>query len=637
MTRTLLRRLALGAATIFLAACGDDPAGPSPVETVEVTSPAQSITAGQTAQLAVVMKDEDGEVLADRAVAWSTDRADVATVSAAGMVTAVAPGTAVVTATSEGKTGSVTLTILPIPIATLTLSPSPATVAVGATTQLTLVARDAAGNVLGGRTATLTTSNAAIASVDANRVVSGLSAGSVTITATAEGKTATATVNVVPGAVTSVEVTPGTASVAAGSTQQLSATARDASGAAVTGRAVSWSTSNPSIATVSSTGMVTAVAAGGPVTISATAEGKSGSASITVTPAPIATLTLSPNPSEVKVGLTAQLLLVARDAAGNELGGRPATLTTSNAAVATVDANRTVTGVSAGTVTITATSEGKTATTTVNVVPGPVTSVTLAPTTPSVRVGATIPMTATLRDASGAALTGRAVTWTSSDPSKATVTSTGVVTGVAVGTTTITATSEGKSASTTVTVLRMPVSSVQVLVIPGLIVGELYQVQAVARDSLGNELPGRSFTYSSSDPTVATISSTGVLSALKGGAVKVTVTSEGVSGTSENVNVADVRLSWSAAPCFSVKVGQTCTTSATLRYAGTNTQVPGRAPTAIESADPSKATTSSPVTSGSGLTVTVTGVSAGNVQLIARYVGANGVTRSDTFDFVVTP
>jgi hypothetical protein len=96
-----------------------------------------------------------------------------------------------------------------------------------------------------------------------------LGTATITITATAPGNTSFAaatvtelvTVSVAP-AVADVQVTPGTASLMPGSTQQLTATVRDSSGAALSGRAVTWSTSNPAIATVSATGLVTAVAVG---------------------------------------------------------------------------------------------------------------------------------------------------------------------------------------------------------------------------------------------------------------------------------------------------------------------------------------------------------------------------------------
>ena len=87
----------------------------------------------------------------------------------------------------------------------------------------------------------------------------------------------------------SVVVTPGTQSVAVGATTQLTATVRDGNGNVMTGQAVTWSSANSGIAQVSGNGMVTGVAAGGPVQITATAGGRSGTAAITVTADPCTT------------------------------------------------------------------------------------------------------------------------------------------------------------------------------------------------------------------------------------------------------------------------------------------------------------------------------------------------------------
>jgi uncharacterized protein YjdB len=81
-----------------------------------------------------------------------------------------------------------------------------------------------------------------------------------------------------------------------------------------------------------------------------------------------------------------------------------------------------------------------------------VSTVTISPAAPSLRVGAHITLSATLEDSGGNVLTGRVVTWTSSDPSIATVKSDGTVTGIAKGHAVITATSEGKSGTVTVVV-----------------------------------------------------------------------------------------------------------------------------------------------------------------------------------------
>jgi uncharacterized protein YjdB len=221
-------------------------------------------------------------VLTGRTITWSTSNVNVATVSSTGLVTAVNPGTVTITATSEGKSGTATITVQPPPVATVTVTPATASVIAGNTRQLTATTRDANGNVLTGRTITWSTSNANVATVSATGNVTAVNPGTVTITATSEGKSGTATITIQP-AVATVDVTPAIATVGVGSTVQLTATTRDANGNILTGRTVTWTTSNASVATVSATGLVTGVATG-IVTITATSEGKSDTATITVTP-----------------------------------------------------------------------------------------------------------------------------------------------------------------------------------------------------------------------------------------------------------------------------------------------------------------------------------------------------------------
>ncbi|MBX3148076.1 MAG: Ig domain-containing protein [Gemmatimonadales bacterium] len=173
-----------------------------------------------------------------------------------------------------------------------------------------------------------------------------------------------------PAAVASVAVEPGTASVVPGGTVTLTATPRDAGGAALQGRTVTWATSNATIASVSSAGVVTGVAAGGPVTITATSEGQSGSAQVTVTPPPVATVAVAPGTSALTIGATATLVATVRDAAGAPLTGRTVSWASSNEEVATVSETGLVTAVAiGGPVTITATSEGVNGTAQVTVEP----------------------------------------------------------------------------------------------------------------------------------------------------------------------------------------------------------------------------------------------------------------------------
>jgi uncharacterized protein YjdB len=110
-----------------------------------------------------------------------------------------------------------------------------------------------------------------------------------------------------------------------GTTLQLTATPKDANGNPLTGRTVTWTSSDANIATVDANGLVTGNVVGGPVIITATSEGKSGTASITVTPVPVATVDVSPPTASMVIGGTAQLTATPKDANGNPLTGRSVT------------------------------------------------------------------------------------------------------------------------------------------------------------------------------------------------------------------------------------------------------------------------------------------------------------------------
>jgi len=192
----------------------------------------------------------------------------------------------------------------------------------------------------------------------------------------------------------------------------------------------------------------------GQYTIAAQAQdGPADTATITVTTASVASVVLSPSHSTVSIGSTVQLAATLRDSAGNLLNGRPVTWVSDSTAVATVSASGLVSGLAAGHATITATSGTASAAATVTVTaPAPVASVTVSPPTPSIGVGNTVQLTATLKDSAGNTLTGRPVTWSSGATGFATVNSSGLVSGIAAGSAVITATSGSASGSATVTV-----------------------------------------------------------------------------------------------------------------------------------------------------------------------------------------
>jgi YVTN family beta-propeller protein len=151
----------------------------------------------------------------------------------------------------------------PFPAATVVITPSTVELAaIGATTSLVGTARDANGTELTGKTFVWSTQAGGVATVDGSGVVTAVGNGHALITATLDGATGSAAVRV-SQTTASVAITPPAAKLAAINGElQLSAVARDASGQPIAGKAIAWSSSHNEVATVSSTGLVSAVANG---------------------------------------------------------------------------------------------------------------------------------------------------------------------------------------------------------------------------------------------------------------------------------------------------------------------------------------------------------------------------------------
>ena len=261
------------------------------------------------------------------------------------------------------------------------------------------------------------------------------------------------------------------------------------------------------------------------------------------TPAAINAIDLSPATADVTIGRTKALVATPKDANGAALTGRTLAWTTSAATIATVDANGVVTGVAAGTATISVAAEGKTATAAITVKPATVKTVIVGPASPAVKLGETITLAASVRDDNNVELKDRAVKWESNALDIASVDPiSGIVTGIGGGSATITATSDGVTGSVSVTV-NVPVATVTVT--PALDTLEAYDpkaMTAILRDAKNNVLTGRVVRWQSSNPAVATIDSlTGVLTGLDRGTVTITATSETKVGTAQRVIVIKYR------------------------------------------------------------------------------------------------
>ncbi len=155
--------------------------------------------------------------------------------------------------------------------------------------------RDGAGNILSSQAIVWTSTNTGVATVTASGLVTGVSAGTTTISASSGGRTGSTTVTVTPLPVATVEVTPDPVQVIAGFGAQLGAILRDRNGDELSGRTIDWSTADPSIAAVDAAGFLT-VSVGG-TTVAATSERISGGATVEVSPQPPVLLsTVTPDP-----------------------------------------------------------------------------------------------------------------------------------------------------------------------------------------------------------------------------------------------------------------------------------------------------------------------------------------------------
>jgi len=350
-----------------------------------------------------------------------------------------------------------------------------------------------------------------------------------------------------------VRITPASHSLAPGGTVALQAAAFDRDGNPRGVLGATWSSRIPTIATVGATsGMVTALAPG-IVEISATLEGVTGSALITVEyPEPrVRSVRIEPGSAALRTGDTRALTAIALDAQGAPIPGRTASWQTTAPTVATISGSGLVTAVGQGQAVIFARVDDQTGAIIVEVSPRAA-SVQLSGRSLLDQVADTSQLSAVVRDVDGNVVPSWPVNWSSSDPSVAKVETSGKVSSQGLGSTSITATSEGVVAVLQVTVSRLPVAEVTIPVIGTLGKNRTSQLVAIATSAGGQLLRGRSATWESSNPAVATISASGLLSSL---AVGTTMIAAVVEGTRAERSLQVVEVS---SPSLSLGVWHTC-------------------------------------------------------------------------------
>ncbi|HLF07360.1 MAG TPA: M28 family peptidase, partial [Thermoplasmata archaeon] len=252
------------------------------------------------------------------------------------------------------------------------------------------------------------------------------------------------------GAVDNIKVTPPSASITVGQTQQFSATAFDANGNPV-GATFAWAASGGSVNTAG----LYSTTAPGTFTVYANASGKTGTATVTVAASTLAKIDVTPVTATVKAGATAQFTAKGTDNVGNPVPITPTWAATGG----TVDATGMFTGQLIGTFTVTASQSGVSGSAQVTVTVGDPASLTVDPPTATIRADATAKFTASVRDSQGNVIAGAQVVWSAVE---GTVDTTGLYTPSKTGTWKVQAVSGSLSAEATVTVTPGPLAEVEI-------------------------------------------------------------------------------------------------------------------------------------------------------------------------------
>ena len=523
------------------------------------------LPAGDVQQLTATATFSDGTSQdVTSSVTYTTSDPTIVTVDSKGKLTAVGPGSAVVTATLGGTTATLPVTISNATLTSISVTPANPSIPAGQTQQLTATGTYSDGSTQDlTNTATWSSSDPTTISVNSTGNVMVMTPASVTVTARHAGVSGTDNVTGSAAVVTGISVSPASTTLAVGQTQQFAATATFSDGSQQTVTASAhWSVTDPTKATIangSTAGLLTANAAGS-LSAMATINGDSGSASVTITAATLSSLTINPTAiNSLAAGTTKQLSVTAAYSDGSNADvTNQVTWTTGQASTAFVDTTGLLHAVASGITTIDAHLSGVDGTAIITVGNATLTSIAITPAAPTRPLGQTVQMTATgtYSDGSTSDLSSQ-VQWASAVPAVATISGTGLVSTLTTGTSTLTATLNGSTASTLLTVTSATLQSISVTSAQGsFALGQSLPLTATGFYSDGStQNLTNSVTWTSSAPTVGLVSSTGSATGITTGTFSARATSNGITGSESLIVTNAVLTSIAVTPQGQVIVG----------------------------------------------------------------------------------
>jgi uncharacterized protein YjdB len=507
------------------------------VSSIQVSPSSTAVGIGGVQQFTATSHLSDGTTQDITSTAqWSSSDPSIATVDSSGRATGVISGSVTITAQSGTLSGTALLKVSTATtnLSSITISPAASSLPVNTNLQFT-----ATGNFTDGSSADITnlvtwsSSATATATIDASGLATAVAAGTTNISAALGNVSQSTTLTVTAPTIVSISVTPVGLTLAIGIKQQFTATATYSDGSSQDlASGVSWTSSSTAAATIDASGLGTTVAAGS-TTITATVGSFTDTTVLTVVPAHLVSISLSPAVQSIALGTTQQFTAVGSfDDGSTQLLTSLTWSSSSNAA--SIDSTGFSTSTNTGTATITATSGSVSGTASLTVTGATLVSLAVTPANSSMAVGTTKQFTATgtFSDSTTQDVTGSAL-WSSSNGAASTINVQGLASSVATGSTTVTATVGFVTGSTGLTVSTAHLVSITVLPAnPRISKGTSIKFTASGTFSDGSTATNLSgISWKSSKPNIASIRGSGLAHGKKGGSVTISATASGVTGS----------------------------------------------------------------------------------------------------------
>jgi uncharacterized protein YjdB len=545
----------VGAAMLALTTGCDFILGVPSVKRIDVvTVPKDSMPAQTQGQATATVYGDNDKVLNNNSkisVGYASSDPSVATINGtSGAITAIAPGTTVISATSRDKKGEVTLKVTAELVRDVKLTPP--TIFLNQRVQLIIDARGANGNSLGKRPATVSTGNQNVVAVESDGTTTGVflrgvNIGGTGLTVTVGDVTVTTQLTVQPQQVTRVTggLQKGDNTLVAGESSQTLIQLYGADNAPIgtSGQTITYSSSNQTVATVTGSGVVTAQSPGTAViSINVVGLATPGTFEVKVLERPARQVMIQNRSPFVRLGsngtgVPSQRGAVAFDSNATAIPNKVISYKSTDPSVFTASTLGTVVGQKLGTALLIASTDNGAVADTISltVTPMPIVQVRVTPPQATINAGQSQQFTATLTDSVGVVVTGRTITWTSSNPVGIPVNASGLATGAnnAGGTATITATTDiipgqGQiSGNASIVVTPTPIASIDVQptsVTLSLRSSSATIISVIPRDAAGNALVGRtgSINVTPENPAIATGDAAGNIRAFNTGTTHIT-------------------------------------------------------------------------------------------------------------------